>query len=498
MVSIDNSRSGLSRRQFLRLAALLGLSPWQPALAQHRGTLVNDVHSALNPTWVSRILKVDSVSAATDAILLAKKSQSSLSICGARHAAGGQQFLTDALLLDTTFLKQIIKLDQEAGLVTVQSGICWLDLQNALANMQLKAGRPWGINQKQTGLNTLTIGGTLAANAHGQGLVLKPFVDDIDSFRLIDANGDLINCSRRDHSDLFALVVGGYGLFGLVPEVTIKLVPRQKVRRLVRMIPVRELQACVNDSIGKGYRYGHCQLNIDESSDGYLAEGIFATYEPVPLDTPIKGTELTTTTQGWSDLVALVHTNKPGAYKSYVDFYKGTDGFINWADIWQNSDYVVGYHRHIDQLSASKNLATEVLSEFFVPLAKLEVFLSDARKYFLAHGQNIIFSTIRFIEQDDVTLLPWARQRYACVIFNFHTVHSEKGIEQTMSAWSHLIDRANELNGTFYLTYQHVADKKQILASYPNFDKFLQLKLQHDPHELFQSDWYRWHKKLFA
>jgi FAD/FMN-containing dehydrogenase len=67
-----------------------------------------------------------------------------------------------------------------------------------------------------------------------------------------------------------------------------------------------------------------------------------------------------------------------------------------------------------------------------------------------------------------------------------------------MLAWSYLIDRAIELNGTFYLTYQHVADKKQIVASYPHFEKFLQLKLQHDPHEVFQSDWYRWYKKVFS
>jgi hypothetical protein len=52
---INNSR--FNRRDFLRMAALAGLTPWQAVLAQQHlpdEILVNDVHSALNPTWVSR------------------------------------------------------------------------------------------------------------------------------------------------------------------------------------------------------------------------------------------------------------------------------------------------------------------------------------------------------------------------------------------------------------------------------------------------------------
>ncbi len=37
-----------------------------------------------------------------------------------------------------------------------------------------------------------------------------------------------------------------------------------------------------------------------------------------------------------------------------------------------------------------------------------------------------------------------------------------------------------------------------LLACYPQFPEFLQLKLQHDPQELFQSDWYRHYRTLFS
>jgi hypothetical protein len=498
MVSKNNSPSGFSRRDFLRIAAIAGLSPWQAALAEHRGTLVNDVHSALNPTWVSEIHHVESVSSSVQTIARARKLGQSLSICGSRHAAGGQQFLTDGVLLDTTRMNKILKLDRETALLTVESGARWLELESSLAKMQLGEPKPLGINQKQTGLNTLTIGGTLAANAHGQGLLLKPFVADVDSFKLINADGEVINCNRRENADLFSSVIGGYGVFGFVPEITLKLIPRQKVRRLVQIISLKNLAQCVDQSIAKGFRHGHCQMNIDESSPGYLNEGIYATYEPVDINTPITGSEKTMTAQGWTDLVRLAHSDKTKAYTDYVAFYQATDGFINWSDIWQNSYYVNGYHRKLDRRSASKEAATEVLNEFFVPISQLETFLGQAREYFLTHMQNIIFSTIRFIEKDDETLLPWASERYGCVIFNFHTVHSAPAIELTMQAIKFLIERAVDLKGSFYLTYQHLADKKQVLSCYPTFENYLALKLKHDPNEVFQSDWYRWHRRMFA
>jgi hypothetical protein len=43
----------------------------------------------------------------------------------------------------------------------------------------------------------LTIGGTVGANAHDQGLLLKPFVGDVQSLRLLLADGDLVECSRE-------------------------------------------------------------------------------------------------------------------------------------------------------------------------------------------------------------------------------------------------------------------------------------------------------------
>ncbi|MCV6900881.1 hypothetical protein OE165_28005, partial [Escherichia coli] len=81
-------------------------------------------------------------------------------------------------------------------------------------------GPRWGIRQKQTGADDLTLGGSLACNAHGRGLAMGPMVEDIERLTVVTTGAEVVECSRQANAVLFSLVVGGYGLFGVVTEVT--------------------------------------------------------------------------------------------------------------------------------------------------------------------------------------------------------------------------------------------------------------------------------------
>jgi hypothetical protein len=94
--------------------------------------------------------------------------------------------------------------------------------------------------------------------------------------------------------------------------------------------------------------------------------------------------------------------------------------------------------------------------------------------------------------------MAWARERYACVVFNLHVAHDRAGIEKAKEDFRRLIDRAIEYGGSYYLTYHAWATREQVLACYPQFPEFLRLKLKYDAAERFQSDWYRHYKELFA
>jgi len=139
-----------------------------------------------------------------------------------------------------------------------------------------------------------------------------------------------------------------------------------------------------------------------------------------------------------------------------------------------------------------------MITEIYVPRKELAGFLGEVRDDFRSNRVELIYGTIRLIERDDESFLAWARQPYACVIFNLHIVHTTEAEARAAEAFRRLIDMAIRRKGSYYLTYHKHASRRQVEACYPQFAEFLRLKRKHDPEERFQSDWYRHSKAMFA
>jgi hypothetical protein len=139
-----------------------------------------------------------------------------------------------------------------------------------------------------------------------------------------------------------------------------------------------------------------------------------------------------------------------------------------------------------------------MITEVYVPREALIPFFDDLRRDFHAHDVDLIYGTIRFIEQDDESFLPWARQRYACTVMNLHTVHTEGGVQKAAQDFRRIIDRAIQHGGSYFLTYHRWAERRQVETCYPQFVEFLRRKRHYDPEARFQSDWYRHCAAMFA
>ena len=124
--------------------------------------------------------------------------------------------------------------------------------------------------------------------------------------------------------------------------------------------------------------------------------------------------------------------------------------------------------------------------------------MARARDVLRAHGSEVIYGTIRAITRDATTFLPWAKDDFACVIFNIRTPHTEAGLQRTADTFRGLMDAALGLGGSFFLTYHRYASAAQVEAGYPRFRAFLAKKLAYDPDELFSSDWYVHYRDAFA
>ncbi|MCP4204558.1 MAG: hypothetical protein GY769_21830 [bacterium] len=61
-----------------------------------------------------------------------------------------------------------------------------------------------------------------------------------------------------------------------------------------------------------------------------------------------------------------------------------------------------------------------------------------------------------------------------------------------------LIDLARKWGGSYFLTYPRWATREQVDDCYPQLLEFLKHKLEYDPEERFQSDWYRHYKAMYS
>ena len=462
------------------------------------GEIVNDIHSQLNATRVSAIVQPDSIEALQAALREARMEGRAVSVAGGRHAMGGQQFRTDGVLLDMSRMNRVIGFDAERHEIEVEAGIEWPELIGYLIDAQRDCSEQVGIIQKQTGADRLSLGGALAANIHGRGLSLKPIINDVEAFVIVDAEGHALRCSRVENAELFRLAIGGYGLFGIIARVTLRLAPRRKLERVVEIADSHNLAQAFKRRINEGFLYGDFQFMTDADSDGFLRRGVFSCYRPVMDEAAVAEEHKELSAESWKQLLSLAHTNRRQAFEVYSDHYLSTNGQLYWSDTHQLSVYLDGYHRELDAQCEGRSRGSEMITELYVPRERLLTFMEAVRADFRTHSTALIYGTIRLIEKDVESFMAWARERYACVVFNLHVTHDEAGIEKAKRDFRRLIKRVVEQGGSYYLTYHAWATREQVLSCYPQFREFLRLKLKYDRAEIFQSDWYRHYKEMFA
>ena len=141
---------------------------------QSSGTIVNDVHSKLNRTHVDSIIRPESVEQ------LAGSSRSSHGpgqgcLHRRRPSRDGRTAVRrGGLLVDTRALNRIVSFDVERGHIAVEGGTQWPADHRPSESGADGGGPQWGIYQKQTGADRLSIGRRAGVQLSRAGSQLKP------------------------------------------------------------------------------------------------------------------------------------------------------------------------------------------------------------------------------------------------------------------------------------------------------------------------------------
>ncbi len=162
-----------------------------------------------------------------------------------------------SLAFDASRLDRVLQVDTSRGLVEVQAATRWKDLAAHL--------RPGDARARELRTTRSTVAESIAWNAAGPDG--RPTVSHVESLTMITPDGQLRRIDRISNAGLFALVVGGQGLFGAIYSVTLRLeslaravsdaelpetllqpASAASTRKLYLLVPPGELQGLIDDS----------------------------------------------------------------------------------------------------------------------------------------------------------------------------------------------------------------------------------------------------------
>jgi hypothetical protein len=114
--------------------------------------------------------------------------------------------------VDTSRLNRILGIDAQRGLLEVQAATPWQSIATEMRPGDSRANVPTTMP---------TVGESIARNAAGPDG--SPAVNHVASLTLVMADGELRRVSRHRDPELFALAVGGQGLFGTMYSITLNI-----------------------------------------------------------------------------------------------------------------------------------------------------------------------------------------------------------------------------------------------------------------------------------
>ncbi|MBE4908378.1 FAD-binding oxidoreductase [Bacillus luteolus] len=444
--------------------------------------VVSDV-SGLMPVKVKKIVQKTKTEELVEIIEEAKEKDLKISIAGTRHSMGGHTYYKDAIVLDMTNYNQILDFNPIEKTITVQSGATWNDIQNYI--------NPQGLAVKvMQSQNIFTIGGSLSANAHGRDIRYGSLIDTVKSFRLLTAEGKIINVSRKENSELFALVIGGYGLFGVILDVELELTDDELYEMNTVSMDYKEYAAYFTKDV-KGDPSVRMHLaRISTAPENFLTDMYVTNYvlskEELKEHTQLKKDRFTWLTKFTLGLSRQYDWGKDWFWTLQQSYFHNTNGsLISRNNVMRSESKFLEYENSND---------TDVLQEYFVPIDLFPRYIDELRTVLSNEDLNLINITIRYVSKDEDAVLSYAKDNMFALVLLINQGFSESDQQKTKEIVQKMIDVTLSHNGSYYLPYMPYPTKEQMLRSYPRAEEFFQRKLIYDPEERFMNFFYERYK----
>lgn len=440
--------------------------------------------SQLNLTKIDTIIQVPNDKKGIEIQLrnvlkYAKENNLKISIAGAKHSMGGHTIYPNGIVLNMLPYKQM-ELDSSKNILTIGSGALWEDALKYLD----KYGKSIAIMQA---FSSFSIGGSISVNGHGWQKDVPPISASVVSFTMMKENGEIINCSRQENQELFKLVIGGYGLFGIVLDVKLKVVENEALQyKYIRLSPqnyVNYYKKYISENPNVNLVFGRLRI----SDKHFLEEATLNFFEKVEAAIPVLQNKKSSETQR---LVFRGSVNSEYGKRLRWDLETSMNK-VSKNEIYSRNELL---NDHVSLIENKDTSSTDLLQEYFIPERNFNQFIMDMKSILRNSKIDLLNITIRGVHQDNYSYLSYARENVFGFVLLFNQKKTDKQEAEMKKLTNQLLEVALKNDGTFYLPYRLHIDKDKMRKSYPNADKFFQLKLRYDPTELFNNKFYEHYK----
>ncbi|MBC8069285.1 MAG: FAD-binding oxidoreductase, partial [Deltaproteobacteria bacterium] len=325
--------------------------------------------------------------------------------------------------------------------------------------------------------DSFTIGGSISVDCHGWQTGRPPIASSVRSMVAMTPDGVVHELSRDREPELFSLVLGGYGLFAIVIEAELQLVPNRRYQLARFVVPSAEYaEVFAREIVADGRaELAFGRLSITPGDD-FLGEAILTALRPTddqdalpPLDDAMLA--------GTRRLLFRASADGPAAKRLRWQAERELGALLGARTITRNSllsEGVEVYENH-------SALTTDVLHEYFVPRDRFADFVVRLGDVVTEHRGNLLNVTVRDVDADPDAFLRFADQPMFALVLLFEQPRTDAG-EAAMAAMTRaLIDEALAVGGRFYLPYRLHATEDQLRRAYPQWDELVARKRALDP-----------------
>ncbi len=459
-------------------------------ILNHHGIIVPDMahthiiddFSHLNKTVIREFITPENYEELIKIVERAGNEHLKISIAGARHSQGGHAFYPDGIVISLKKLNKIINLDTNEKFITVQTGATWKQVQEYLNahNLAVKI---------MQFANFFTIGGALSVNANGIDPHYGPFIQSVRCIKILLADGTIVNASRTENADLFRLAIGGYGLFGIILEVTMEVTNNDIYKKETSFLALDDyvhFLRTMNNDPSLGFHFAQFLMPVNESS---FSEVMVFNYKKIDENTLSHRKKKYVKKFYKEQYVAIKKIGmKFLRQSSFAKAMQGpADGVANGSIISRNNIM----SPHLSHIYLNSSTETDLLQEYFVPLHNLIPFIEALSVWTKKFNINILQVALRYIPHNTESFLSYSRNDCVGVVLFLNQKLTDDATKKTKKWTQHLIDTVSKLDGTYYLPIQLHASKEQLEKAYPTIDTFFGFKKQFDPQLIFMNYFYQ-------